>query len=322
MRCWGLFQQLTSILLMVSCEKDRRIAFNSTFANEKVLPNTTVEMGDVVLLMQALEDGIPFGYAHFNDGEIEAITCREGNDVDFGWQRCSNKLNSAMLNALTNPAPNFYVGIACLCAFRGIPYLKGLHHLGISHNLPINLHQAKPDHENCPHESAKLDFGHSLLKPGRLTVATMWTDGNFEYAMKEMLRILNKAHHEQGRRIHIVIGEGDGHHHETLPFPVSSVQKTTTWEAFDNSYDSMHTIEFLQQAGYEMGDIVLIMCGPLGRILASEWALLRWDITFLDMGSFWDGYLWSRNYDGLKGQWHPCMFRNDSGVAYIGKVWD
>jgi hypothetical protein len=54
----------------------------------------------------------------------------------------------------------------------------------------------------------------------------------------------------------------------------------------------------------------VLLAGPLGRILASEWSWLRPRVTFLEMGSFWDVELWSRGNHHL-GVYRPCSSAND-----------
>jgi len=126
----------------------------------------------------------------------------------------------------------------------------------------------------------------------RITVATIFINGNNEHARTEILRILRKATGEQGRNIHVVTGEG--HDTNKLPFKVKSVIRTAKHHAFDRDYDTFRKPWFVEQSKFAPGDIVLIMAGPFGRILASEWTWLRPDVTFIDQGSFWDVELWGR----------------------------
>ena len=54
----------------------------------------------------------------------------------------------------------------------------------------------------------------------------------------------------------------------------------------------------------------MAMSGPLGRILASEWSLLRPDVTFIDMGSFWDKELFGKMHHAIANS-IPCMYKSD-----------
>ena len=135
----------------------------------------------------------------------------------------------------------------------------------------------------------------------RLTVSTVFIHGNYDYANRELTRILRKATDKQGRNIHIVT-EGSGNI-SGLPFKVSSIQYILLRNASDYNYDMI-----LHTTGYEDGDVVLLMCDQLGQILASEWAHQRPMITFLDLGSFWDFSSWKSLRLDIS---RPCMYRHD-----------
>ena len=62
------------------------------------LPKVNNSMSDLSLILQALESNLPFGYAHFNDGEMSALFCEEGSRTVFSWNqrdRKSTRLNSS-----------------------------------------------------------------------------------------------------------------------------------------------------------------------------------------------------------------------------------
>ena len=72
-------------------------------------------------------------------------------------------------------------------------------------------------------------------------------------------------------------------------------------------------------------DIILLMCGPLGRVLAAEWNWLRPDMTFLEIGSLFDPTIgadlvnWGRKYELFHPGWN-CMFIGDVGVGEINNT--
>lgn len=295
------------ILITIILPTSKSEITNNVTIGNSILPSMTMSMRDLPLLLTAIENSIPFGYAHFNDGEIEAMICKEGQETDWGWQKCSSKLSTVMLNALIHTAPNFYTGITCACEFWGRPFLLSTNFLNITHSLPVfhNLPNNKNDTITCPAVPIKLKF-LDVKQKDRLTVATIFINGNRDYAKKEIIRILKNASVKQGRGVHVVHGRG---HHNSLPFHVKSVQKVAHKNAFEENYETFRTNKFLENAKYLRGDIVLIMAGPLGRILSSEWTRLRPDITFLEMGSFWDSELWGRKY-GLDTR-YACMHQTD-----------
>lgn len=308
-------------LLLLNYQPSPGAAELAMLQNQKLafLPKVNNSMSDLFNILHAIESNIPFGFAHFNDGEMSAMECSEGERTVFSWnQRCTKQLNQAMQNAFLNTPPNFYVGIPCNCEFRGISYLVALRYLNISHNLPYQLTLGDTDYRGqkqlplnddiaCPAVPATLSMSSSHLKD-RLTVATVFINGNFIKAKKELTRILNKATTVQNRGVHVVVAEKRKVYN--LPFKVKSTQFVSRENAFETNYKTFRTEEFLANAQYEPDDIVLIMAGPVGRILASEWGVLRPDITFLEMGSFWDTELWSRPKHHL-GISRACMDKND-----------
>ena len=222
---WLLLISFASVVVATQDRLRRRQVLQVANVTSSSLPATSNNMHDLVILLKALEANVPFGYAHFNDGEINALTCPEGGETDWGWQKCTQKLKDVLTRAMRNTAPNFFVGITCLCEFNMKPWVYTMNLLNITHNLPYsinNMPNVKGD--PCPAHPPKLKFPSRQLKT-RLTVATIFINGNHEHARKEIIRILNKASKEQGRGIHVVTGEG--HVTDRLPFPVKSGKKST-----------------------------------------------------------------------------------------------
>jgi hypothetical protein len=283
-----------------------------------LLPKASNSMSDLINILHAVESNIPLGFAHFNDGEMVALECSDGQKTVFSWsQRCSRRLKEAMQSAFMKTAPNFYIGIPCNCEFRGLAYLVALRFLNITHDLPYRLNDGKSydddtqmplnNDEACPATRPMLTMPNDYLRD-RITVATLFINGNYIRAKKELIRIMNKAVTVQNRGVHVVVAHN--RKVQNLPFPIKSVKYIAQKDAFEANYDEFRTMSFLTAANYKPNDIVLIMAGPVGRILASEWAFLRSDVTFLEMGSFWDTELWNRPKHHL-GISRACMDRND-----------
>ena len=64
----------------------------------------------------------PFGFAHFNDGELHALERTEGRTAR-GLQRQSSDLASHIKSAMTADVPNLVLGVPCA---RNYPYLHRL----------------------------------------------------------------------------------------------------------------------------------------------------------------------------------------------------
>jgi hypothetical protein len=275
----------------------RRISAGGGMVAAYEYPATTKTMEDGNIFLQLLNEGIPFGYAHFNDGEIRAININNcfmekyGQlTTDYGWQNCSEALGNTMKEALINTAENFYVGIPCACEWHGERTQQALNYLDLSKNNP-------PLTPQCAVNQMKdLKFeGSVVAKPwlkDRLTTATVFINGNYDLMRHALGEIMHRVGSDGRRTVHAVCGMGANI--QNLGFPVNPIFAANR-HAFEMNYTTMKTVDFVN-THFKENDVVLIMLGPLGRILASEWTLLSSKITFIDMGSFYDTPLHDRYF--------------------------
>jgi mannosyltransferase OCH1-like enzyme len=78
---------------------------------------------------------------------------------------------------------------------------------------------------------------------------------------------------------------------ENLPFKpyfIYKVPNTDAWSCFEE-------VKYLYLS-LRKGDVVVLACGPLGRVLVYEWFSKRPDITFLELGSFFDPLTTGKSY--------------------------
>jgi hypothetical protein len=68
------------------------VKYSTVMVKNRILPSTSNSMTDLVVILNALEDNIPFGFAHFNDGEIMAMNYREGFKTVYSWMQDSSPL--------------------------------------------------------------------------------------------------------------------------------------------------------------------------------------------------------------------------------------
>lgn len=126
------------------------------------------------------------------------------------------------------------------------------------------------------------------------TGATIFIDQNHAKAREEFIPILKQ------KRVHVVVAEGANV--SDLPFQVETTVNVPDHDAFSSAERVSKELE----ASMHAGDVVLLMAGPLGRILAAEMFAKHQDVSFVEIGSFWDKEL----NVGLKGAagWkdHPC----------------
>lgn len=320
------------------------------------LPDLNGDMSDLPALLSALESSEPFGFAHFNDGEIKmADDCERGSkmqlNMDYGWQKCTEEIAEVMRSSLSlhflSPAAilgnehgfnystdikneaerrvhairtrrsNFYAGIPCRCEFNGLPHQHALH------LLAVNVSSIGNEIETCPTRNMlneTLIATDSLLH-GRITPATLFINGNYFKAKSRLVTFLSRLGRStpsnSSRLVHVVTGLG----HETNRLPFKNTAHFAPKEhAFEHKYESMRSLEYThghteansdtKSVGFADGDVVLLMLGPLGRILASEWTFIRDKVTFIDLGSFFDMVLWNRKHQ--LGRQRTCMHMMDS----------
>ena len=270
-----------------------------------LLPNLlpmTHSMEDLKPFLTMLEAGTPFAFCPFNDGEIQAMDCTDPQrSVDFGWQSCSPALQTALRNAMLKPAKNTYIGIPCVCEHGSRPYARAIELLKISHAVSDSANACQ-DNAHILHNDPQ--FAVSLE---RITVANILVNSNYWSAQSEMARILNLRVQRSDRPIFVFMGNKSDP--GELPFPnVHTLLPSTN--AFDSHYQTMRTTAYLAKKGVVLGDVVLLMVGPLGRVLASEWAHLHPNTTFLSVGSFYDQFTWGR-LDRNIGKKRACMSKQD-----------
>lgn len=289
-------------------------------------------MQDILLLLGALEQGIPFSFAHINDGEVTALHCKEGRSTAKKKQPCSKPLQLAMHQAIQHRASNFYLGAICPCSFSFGENLLLFAELNVTYQGQVTRDS------KCPLAPPRLTFPQIInddqsLLADRLTVGNVFSSGNYAYAKSELSRILVDITKHSARSIHIVAGASCSkttymystfdpraqrfEDSAVFPFPVKSYHPIASRNAFWYNYQEMRNMSFLRQhAKVRPDDVVLLLAGPLGRILASEWAHLQPSASFLDLGSMWDAELCGGRQAqpvDMSDTEEDCMYVGDKG---------
>jgi len=83
----------------------------------------------------------------------------------------------------------------------------------------------------------------------------------------------------------------------TLGLDVKSCIKVQHLNAFDSYEDIFHKF-----STFKSGDVVILLCGCLGRVLAQEWFAIRKDVSFLCLGSYFDSHIRNKKhlYDDIQ----------------------
>lgn len=94
-----------------------------------------------------------------------------------------------------------------------------------------------------------------------------------------------------------------------LPFNpkfVIKVPESNSWDVFNN----IKPLNLL----FNDGDVVLLLCGPLGRVLCYEWYKANNKITFIELGSFYDNLTNNKAYMYHTGTVPLCQYCNPEFV--------
>ena len=214
----------------------------------KELPQLRTSMNDIYDFLFALEKRINFAYSIFNDDELGAASCLQGKVADHGIGKwCSPKLQFAMTQALTNTSSSFFFGIPCFCEFPA-EFWRAMDLLGLTANGLQRTNNLCPSTAPRITASNQSDLSASA-RALQITVGTVWINGNYRFAMREVTRILmTEAQHH--RRIHIITSNGINNSTK-LPFKVESAFLVPRFGAFDALYDRMRMPQFLNEMGYQ-----------------------------------------------------------------------
>ena len=226
-------------------------------------------MDDVSILLSRLALGLPFAYVHFSDGEVTAsnwtacIPTTPGlckwhfKGTPNGNQRYSDKLTIAVRSSMATSHPRLYAGIPCPAVHPALAHAA-------RHLVPNR-------------------FGHR-------TSSVLFHDGNYA-AMCHLLPELLRRAQTFGKGIHLVVNHGA----ESTRFisalrlsPLRSVVGVSSTHSF-SAYGRLWNAT----KDYVAGDIVILCCGMLGRLLATAWIQQRPDTTFMELGSHFNPALFS-----------------------------
>lgn len=198
----------------------------------------------------------PFAFGHFNDGEMQYILNKSQDPISRGAQDYDSKLAQHLREVFLINNANFY---------RGIPCRKCFPEMRKESEELLQLHETK----NIPTTPACV-FHHNYLKRKNKLLQTIMSYDSITWVTNHVFdldRVLYKMEQlkeskESKRKSirHIRIPGNNGY----------------------NKYEEMKTME------YTPGELVLYLCGPLGRILAGESSVKYPNTTFLCLGSYFD----------------------------------
>ncbi len=215
-------------------------------------------MREIESLMKRLAQGTPLALARFNDGECLGIE-RVGSTVARGHQLVSQSLQDHLKAALLRVQPEYWIGLPC---------------------------------RDCwPAHRAMVD---EMIPSGRgyLTSAVVQTNRNLSRWYREFPVAC------AGKPIVWVSGDDQDLEQALLSDEMRSLRvvehhRVPAKDAWSQYAHIKKTLQLVAP-----GSIVVLSCGPLARVLASECFEERPDVSWLELGSTYDPF--------TKGVRHRC----------------
>lgn len=131
------------------------------------------------------------------------------------------------------------------------------------------------------------------------TFSDIWANDNWETVCSELPRSL------KNRNVWIVCGDDQNWSRISTVSPerIINLPSANSWSHIDTLPDVISELPW--------NTVVLLSCGPTGRILASRWYHERTDSTFLDIGSCFDP--WTR---GIRHNYQKISSHEKNKVPY------
>ena len=251
-------------------------------------------MSAVTILLSRLALRLPFAFVHYNDGEFMAANFEgqrgQAAATPLGNQVFSSALRTAVHASMGTVYPHLYAGVPCALEF--------------------------PRHANASKTLVAVPVERQLP-------AVVWQNGNYALLRALLPRLLRRRTSATGvgGRLHLVGSQyNDIRRFVNLTglHPVS-VLRAPAKSAFSHRQSIRKSGG---QLGWAAGDVVLVCVGLLGRILVTDWMTLFPEVTFLELGSFFNPFFRAQFFKGVrvmtayhKGRWAPpCSSAADTSA--------
>jgi hypothetical protein len=213
-------------------------------------------MNRAKILYYNLENNIPFSFIKLNDGEISALM-DINSSLSRGDEQSSMELSKKIKECLEYEDENYFIGIPCSLCYNG--YYNEANKY-INPNFQNNVFNANLlINSNIDHT---IDILEKTMMNKNIVVVT--NDNN--------LKNINKLEHLNIK-----------------PYKIISVSDKN---AFKNDYERVKD----EWKTLTDGDVIICLCGPIGRVLCYEWFKNNNKLTCLELGSLFDPLLKDRSY--------------------------
>ena len=215
-------------------------------------------MDKVIQLYYNLENNIPFCFIKLNDGEISAMI--DVNSIlSRSDERSSLKLSEKIKECLEYNRENYFIGLPCCLCYN-------------------NLYNESNKYITNKEEQNKYILNANIL-----------INTNIDTTIEIFTKTMNE------KKIVIVTNANNVKNiHKLKDFNINPYKIIIVSEqfAFENDYERIKD----EYKSFNDGDIILCLCGPLGRVLCYEWFKFNNSLTCLELGSLFDPLLRNRAY--------------------------
>jgi mannosyltransferase OCH1-like enzyme len=215
-------------------------------------------MDKVTQLYYNLENNIPFCFIKLNDGEISAMI--DVNSIlSRSDERSSLKLSEKIKECLEYNRENYFIGLPCCLCYN-------------------NLYNESNKYITNKEEPNKYILNANIL-----------INTNIDTTIEIFTKTMNE------KNIVIVTNANNVKNiHKLKDFNINPYKIIIVSEqfAFENDYERIKD----EYKSFNDGDIILCLCGPLGRVLCYEWFKFNNSLTCLELGSLFDPLLRNRAY--------------------------
>lgn len=240
-------------------------------------------MNRAKILYYNLENNIPFSFIKLNDGEISALMDVNGS-LSRGDEVSSIELSQKIKECLEYQDENYFIGIPCSLCYNHY-YNESKKY--INSNFYNNIFNA-----NLLINS-NIDSTTDVLKKNMIG--------------KNIVLVTNAVNSQNINKLELL---------NIKPYKVITVSDK---HAFKNDYERVKD----EWKTLNDGDVVICLCGPLGRVLCYEWFKNNNKLTCLELGSLFDPLLKNRAYLYHTGihrycaECFPCNEANDSKILSL-----
>ena len=224
-------------------------------------------MEKVDILYDLFKARIPFSFIKMNDGECGAMV-HIGGVISRGDDVSTEGMSRKLKECINYQAENYYVGLPCQHCRNG-DYLNGLKCIEDQSNMERFLN------------------ANILINSNTWTTFQLFRDYIGDRRIVVVSNERNLSNIGKLARFNIV------------PYKTIMVSEKN---AFENDFERIKD----EYQNFGDGDIVMCLCGPLGRVLCYEWFKARPTLTCLELGSLFDPFLKNRSYAYHTLNHAPC----------------